>query len=104
MTMNRGGMEISVQGPVVPGDTETFALENIEIDMVDGAPFGDFHQPPHILEGLINPEITSHLDYITVVSPDKAGNFAQYMAREDIRVILHGIVTSHFRPAGSKAR
>jgi len=34
-------MEISVQGPVVPGDTETFALENIEIDMVDGAPFGD---------------------------------------------------------------
>jgi hypothetical protein len=31
-------MEISVQGPVVPGDNETSAPENIEIDRVDGVP------------------------------------------------------------------
>jgi hypothetical protein len=62
-----------------------------------------FHQPSHILERLICPTIIVQPDFITVVSPDKAGNFAQYMAREDIRVILHGIDTGHFRPAGSKA-
>jgi glycosyltransferase involved in cell wall biosynthesis len=64
---------------------------------------GMFHQPPHILQGLINPAITSQLDYITVVSPDQADYFAQYVARENIRVILHGIDTGHFRPVGSKA-
>lgn len=64
---------------------------------------GMFHQPPHILEDLINPKIVSQLDYITVVSPDQADYFAQYVARERIWTILHGIDTGYFRPAQPKA-
>jgi len=64
---------------------------------------GMFHQPAHILEGLINPKIVSQLDYIAVVSPEQADYFAQYVTKEKIRVILHGIDTDHFRPAEPKA-
>ena len=64
---------------------------------------GMFHQPPHILDGLINPKIINQLDYIIVVSPDQADYFAQYAARDKIRVILHGIDTDHFRPTQNKA-
>lgn len=64
---------------------------------------GMFHQPPHILEGLINPKIVSQLDYVAVVSPDQADYFAQYVAKEKIRTILHGIATDHFRPTQNEA-
>jgi glycosyltransferase involved in cell wall biosynthesis len=63
---------------------------------------GMFHQPAHILEGLLNPKIISQLDYVTVVSPEQADYISQYVPREKIRVILHGIDTDHFRPPGHK--
>lgn len=64
---------------------------------------GTFHQPGHILEGLINPKIVTQLDYITVVSPEQADYFSQFTPREKIRVILHGIDTDHFRPPAHTA-
>ncbi|HED12514.1 MAG TPA: glycosyltransferase family 1 protein [Gammaproteobacteria bacterium] len=64
---------------------------------------GMFHQPPHILEELINPDIIRQLDYVSVVAPNQVDYFAQHMPRERIRAILHGIAADHFQPAESNA-
>ena len=61
-----------------------------------------FHQPPKILDGLINQDSIKLLDYIVVMSPDQADYFAQYVAKENIHVILHGIDTDYFRPIENK--
>jgi glycosyltransferase involved in cell wall biosynthesis len=57
-----------------------------------------FHQPPAILETLINREIVKQLDGVQVVSPDQEEYFKRYMPPEKVRTILLGVDTEYFRP------
>lgn len=57
-----------------------------------------FHQPPSILEALINIDIVKQVDYVLVVSPTQADYFLQYLPSEQIKTILLGVDTEHFHP------
>ncbi len=57
-----------------------------------------FHQPPSILEKLINIDIVRQVDYVLVVSPTQANYFLQYLPSEQIKTILLGVDTEHFHP------
>uniref|UniRef100_B8HT96 Glycosyl transferase group 1 n=1 Tax=Cyanothece sp. (strain PCC 7425 / ATCC 29141) TaxID=395961 RepID=B8HT96_CYAP4 len=58
-----------------------------------------YHQPPELLDSLINKQIVNQLDCITVVSPEQLRYFTQFIAPDKVRLILHGIDTDYFKPA-----
>lgn len=57
-----------------------------------------FHQPPEIIDYLVDWNITRRIDAITVVSPDQAEHFSRFINSNRIRMILHGVDTDIFRP------
>lgn len=61
-----------------------------------------FHQPPALLEKLIDIEIIKQVDHVLVVSPTQADYFSQYIPREQMSVILLGVDTDHFTPSPMK--
>jgi len=61
-----------------------------------------FHQPPSILESLINIEVVKQADHVLVVSPTQADYFEQYLPSQQISTILLGVDTHHFKPSQKK--
>jgi glycosyltransferase involved in cell wall biosynthesis len=61
-----------------------------------------FHQPPAILETLINVEIVKQVDQVLVVSPSQVAYFQQYLPPERVHTILLGVDTDHFKPFSGK--
>lgn len=59
-----------------------------------------YHQPSEVLGSLVNRKVVAKLDCVTVVSPDQVRFFEDLLPPDKIRLILHGIDTDHFRPAG----
>lgn len=57
-----------------------------------------YHQPPDILDSLIDKSVIPYLDRVIVVSPDQVSYFAPLIDPEKICVVLHGIDTNYFRP------
>ncbi|MEZ4586206.1 MAG: glycosyltransferase family 4 protein [Gemmatimonadales bacterium] len=58
-----------------------------------------FHQPPELLDGLLDPEVVARFDVVTLVSPTQEAWFRAVVPPERIRVILHGVDCDFFRPA-----
>ena len=63
---------------------------------------GMFHQPPEILQKIINPEIAGMADHILTVAPQQADFFAQFVPAERISTILLGVDTEYFKPVVGK--
>ena len=57
-----------------------------------------FHQPPGIIDDLIDRKVIGLIDTINVVSPDQAEYFSRFVDVNRIRMILHGIDTDFFQP------
>jgi glycosyltransferase involved in cell wall biosynthesis len=57
-----------------------------------------FHQPPGILNDLVDPRLLRQFDRIVLMSPSQIPYFAQHVAADRLRVILHGVDTDFFRP------
>lgn len=57
-----------------------------------------FHQPPDIIDDLIDPKIIGRMDVIHVVSPDQAAYFSRFVDENRVKMILHGIDTDFFQP------
>jgi glycosyltransferase involved in cell wall biosynthesis len=57
-----------------------------------------FHQPPGIIDDLIDRKIIGSIDIINVVSPDQVEYFSRIVDASRIRMILHGIDVDFFRP------
>ena len=58
-----------------------------------------YHQHPEVLRSLVSKEVIANLDCVTLVSPEQLAFFEDLLPRDRIRVILHGIDTTYFRPA-----
>jgi glycosyltransferase involved in cell wall biosynthesis len=57
-----------------------------------------FHQPPHLLRGLVNPRLVRWFDHVTVVSPSQLPFFLEFLPAERVHLLPHGIDTQFFRP------
>ncbi len=57
-----------------------------------------FHQPPSILDSLINPGIVMEIDHVIVLSPEQVTYFEQFLPSQKISMILHGIDVEYFKP------
>ena len=57
-----------------------------------------YHQPPELLDDLVDPEVLSHIDHVTVVSPTQLAFFQKFLPSNRISLLLHGINTDFFRP------
>lgn len=57
-----------------------------------------YHQPPELLDSLLDKKVISKLDLITVVSPEQVSYFENLTDAHKIRSILHGINTNYFKP------
>jgi len=60
---------------------------------------GSYHQPPEVLDTLVDRAIVSRLDFVTVVSPVQLPYFQDLLGQERVRLILHGIDVDFFHPA-----
>jgi glycosyltransferase involved in cell wall biosynthesis len=58
-----------------------------------------FHQPPDLLEELVDAHVLRRLDHIVLMSPSQRPYFKDRVAREKVSVILHGVDTEFFQPA-----
>jgi glycosyltransferase involved in cell wall biosynthesis len=63
-----------------------------------------FHQPPAILEKIINMETACAADVVLTVSPEQARFFARSLPAERVRTILLGVDTEYFKPLPGKRR
>lgn len=61
-----------------------------------------YHQPPSLLETLVDPAVIKYFDHIIVMSPDQATFLARHTDPAKISVVLHGIDTDYFRPADER--
>jgi glycosyltransferase involved in cell wall biosynthesis len=61
-----------------------------------------YHQPPAILEKIIDVEIACLADHILTVAPEQTSYFARFMPLERISTILLGVDTEHFKPSYKK--
>lgn len=57
-----------------------------------------YHQPPELLDSLLDKRVLQQLDVVTVVSPEQVSYFSQIVEPSRIRLILHGIDTDYFQP------
>lgn len=57
-----------------------------------------FHQPPYLLESLINPQIAEMTDCILVVSHDQKEYFQRVLPHKRVEVIPLGVETNYFKP------
>ncbi len=58
-----------------------------------------YHQPPEVLDSLIIRKVIARLDAITVVSPEQAAYFRNFLPSDRVRLIPHGVDTDFFKPA-----
>ncbi len=63
-----------------------------------------FHQPPAILESLIDIDIIRQVDRVVVVSPTQEEYFNRYLPPEQIITILLGVDTQQFKPLPLKVK
>ena len=61
-----------------------------------------FHQPPELLDRLINLSIVRRIDHVIVLSPEQVSYFTQHLPADRVSMILHGVDTNFFRPADRK--
>lgn len=57
-----------------------------------------FHQPPYLLDSLIDPKIADMTDCILVVSPDQKDYFKRLLPHKRVEIIPLGVETNYFRP------
>jgi glycosyltransferase involved in cell wall biosynthesis len=57
-----------------------------------------YHQPPELLDTLLDKTVIPKLDLITVVSPEQISYFSKFTSLDKIRCILHGINIDYFKP------
>ncbi|CAN7577785.1 glycosyltransferase family 4 protein [Phenylobacterium sp. LjRoot219] len=57
-----------------------------------------FHQPPELLEELLDPSVLSGFDHIVLMSPSQRRFFQGRLPDDRISVILHGVDTDFFHP------
>jgi glycosyltransferase involved in cell wall biosynthesis len=58
----------------------------------------NFHQPPDKLAPIINIDIIRRLDRVIVLCPEQQSYFEQYISKDKIALIPHGIDTEYFQP------
>jgi glycosyltransferase involved in cell wall biosynthesis len=58
-----------------------------------------FHQPPELLEELIDPSVVGYFDHIILMSPSQRPYFEGRVPAGRISVILHGVDAEFFHPA-----
>jgi len=63
-----------------------------------------YHQPPELLDKLIDKRMIPMLDCITVVSTEQIPFFAKLTDEKRVRLILHGIDTDFFKPTAYQKR
>ncbi|MBO0711229.1 MAG: glycosyltransferase family 4 protein [Acetobacteraceae bacterium] len=61
-----------------------------------------FHQPPDLLERLVDPALLAHFDRIVLMSPSQRPYFEGRVADHTLSVILHGVDTDFFHPSEGK--
>lgn len=59
-----------------------------------------FHQPPHLLDGLVDPRVIAALDTAFVVAPSQEGYFRQFLPPDRVCTILSGVDSDFFHPTG----
>ena len=57
-----------------------------------------FHQPPAVLERIINIDVALQADHVVAVSPVQAEFFSRFIPADRLSTILLGVDTAHFRP------
>jgi glycosyltransferase involved in cell wall biosynthesis len=57
-----------------------------------------FHQPPYLLDSLIDPKIAEMTDCILVVSPEQKDYFQELMPHKRVELIPLGVETHYFKP------
>jgi glycosyltransferase involved in cell wall biosynthesis len=62
-----------------------------------------FHQPPEILQQVLNNEIVRLLDHVIVYCGSQASYFERFLESTRVSIVPHGIDTEYFRPARRKA-
>lgn len=61
-----------------------------------------FHQPPEVLDSLLNIEIVRLLDHVIAISPEQVSYFEQFLPANKISLILHGVDIDYFRPGSEQ--
>lgn len=61
-----------------------------------------FHQPPEMLDQLLDRHVVADLDFVTVVSPTQAEWFRTILPDERVEVVLHGVDADYFTPAAGR--
>ena len=63
-----------------------------------------FHQPPEMLDGLLDRAAVADLDAVTLVAPTQAAWFRGLLPDDRVEVLLHGVDAAFFSPApGARA-
>jgi len=57
-----------------------------------------YHQHPEMLKTLVRKQVIAKLDCVTLVSPEQVPFFEELLPGNKIRMILHGVDTTYFRP------
>jgi glycosyltransferase involved in cell wall biosynthesis len=57
-----------------------------------------YHQPPELLDGLVNRDLIQRIDHVTLMSPAQLPYFRDFLPAERVSVILHGVNCEFFRP------
>lgn len=58
-----------------------------------------FHQPPGVAREVVDGTLLRWLDRVVLVSPAQVPFFEEFLPRERIRVLMHGVDTDFFHPA-----
>jgi glycosyltransferase involved in cell wall biosynthesis len=58
-----------------------------------------YHQPPHLLDSLLIKDVLLKIDAIVVMPPEQADYFNQFLPRDRIHFIPHGIDTNYYTTA-----
>jgi glycosyltransferase involved in cell wall biosynthesis len=61
-----------------------------------------FHQPPQVARELVNGNLLRWFDQIVLVSPSQLAFFLQYVPKEKLSVLLHGVDIEFFCPFESR--
>jgi glycosyltransferase involved in cell wall biosynthesis len=64
----------------------------------------NYHQPPDLLDSLVDQKIIPQLDAIIVVSPEQVSYFNRLTDPDRVHLILHGIDVDYFKPDESAKR
>ena len=63
-----------------------------------------FHQPPDLLEELLDPAALRGLDHVVLMSPSQISYFERHLPAAKVSVILHGVDADFFHPAPRRPR